>query len=52
MDDDKMPKGKKSIRRTVRGSVCGYIGGRFWMSFGEWDDYWAQKLAQRWLEEA
>jgi len=49
---DAMPKGKKSIRRTVRGSVCGYISGKMWINFGEWFDPYAQSIAQKWLENA
>lgn len=29
------PKGKRTIRTTVRGSVNGYIAGKFWVSLGE-----------------
>ncbi len=49
---DEMPKGKKTIRRTGRGSVCGYVGGKFWINFGDWFDPWAQSLAQKWIENA
>lgn len=49
-DNDKMPAGKKSLRRTVRGSLIGYISGKPWINFGNWDDPWAQSLGQKWLE--
>jgi len=45
------PTGKKTIRRTVRGSLCGYIGGKFWVNLGEAFDPHAESLAKEWLEE-
>ena len=42
------PKGKKTIRRTVRGSICGYIGGKFWINFGEVFEPGVQDRADEW----
>jgi hypothetical protein len=46
-----MPKGKKTLRRTVRGSLCGYIGGKFWINFGEVFEAGVQARADDWLNE-
>jgi len=46
-----IPTGKKTVRRTVRGSLCGYIGREFWINFGEAFDNHAESLAAAWLEE-
>ena len=43
------PKGKRIIRRTVRGSLCGYIGRKFWINFGEAFDHAAQQRAEEWV---
>lgn len=37
------PKGKRTIRTTVRGSVNGYIGGKFWECLGERGDSWTDE---------
>lgn len=42
-------KGKKTIRRTVRGSICGYIGGKFWINFGEAFEPGVQDRADEWV---
>ena len=42
-------KGKKTIRRTVRGSICGYIGGKFWINFGEVFEPGVQDRADEWV---
>ena len=41
--------GKRSIRRTVRGSLCGYLGRHFWANFGEAFDPAAERRAADWL---
>jgi hypothetical protein len=43
------PKGKRSIRITVRGSIMGYIGRSCWINFGERSDPAAYERAQEWL---
>lgn len=43
------PKGKRSIRRTVRGSLFGYIGRTQWECFGDAFDPAAQARAEEWL---
>lgn len=48
-DNETEPKGKKSVRITVAGSVVGYIAGKFWISFGERSDPHAFTLANEWL---
>ena len=45
------PKGKKTIRRTVRGSICGFIGRTNWINFGEAFDDHAEMLAAQWLAD-
>ena len=30
-----IPSGKRTVRRTVRGSLNGYVGRKFWCCFGE-----------------
>jgi hypothetical protein len=45
------PKGKRSIRITVRGSVNGYIGRTMWVCFGERYDPNAHDRAEAWLSE-
>lgn len=42
--------GKRTIRRTVRGSLCGYIGRTFWINFGEAFEPHAEHLAQQFLD--
>lgn len=46
-----IPTGKRSVRRTVAGSLCGYIGRTFWINFGEAFDPHAQKIAEEWKNE-
>jgi len=41
---------KRSIRRTVRGSICGYVGRSFWINFGECGDWHAEQMAAEWLK--
>lgn len=41
--------GKRSIRRTVRGSLCGYLGRHLWANFGEVHDPAAERRAAAWL---
>lgn len=43
------PKGKRTIRRTVRGSLIGYIGRIQWVNFGEVFDPCAEDRASEWL---
>ena len=43
------PKGKRTIRYTVRGSIMGYIGRTRWECFGERFDPHAEQIAQEWL---
>ena len=45
------PKGKRTIRITVRGSIMGYIGRTKWECFGERSDPAAHDRAAEWLEE-
>ena len=44
-----LPKGKRTIRRTVRGSLCAYIGVRFWANLGEAFDPAAEDRAADWV---
>lgn len=32
-----IPEGKRTVRKTVRGSVIAYVGGKFWANLGEAD---------------
>ena len=43
------PAGKRTIRRTVRGSLLGFIGSSFWANFGEAFDPEAERRAAAWL---
>lgn len=43
-----MPKGKRTIRRTVAGSLVGYVGRHMWANFGEAFDPAAEDRANRW----
>ena len=52
MTNETTPKGKRTVRTTVRGSVNGYIGGRFWVSFGERDNPHTDTLAAEFLAGA
>ena len=45
------PKGKRTIRETVSGSICGYIGRKFWINFGDRFNDHAIELANAWKEE-
>lgn len=45
-----IPAGKRSIRRTVYGNINGYVGGRFWVTFGEAYDPNAEEDAQAFLD--
>ena len=44
------PKGKRTIRITVRGSIMGYIGRTRWVCFGERSDPAAEASAQEWVK--
>lgn len=44
------PKGKRTLRETVAGSICGYVGRRFWINFGDRFDYHAIETANKWKE--
>ena len=48
--DNQTPAGKRTLRRTVRGSLNGYVGGKFWCNFGDMFDSWAESQAQAWVE--
>jgi hypothetical protein len=52
MKTETTPKGKRTIRTTVRGSVNGYIGGKFWVSLGERDNPHTDTLADDFLAAA
>ena len=41
--------GKRTIRRTVRGSLIGYVGRSLWANFGETFDPAAERRATDWL---
>ncbi len=43
------PKGKRSIRETVAGNVCGYIGGKFWVNLGDRFSKQTARDAAEWL---
>lgn len=43
--------GKCTIRRTVRGSLLGFIGRHLWANFGEAFDPAAERRAAEWLAE-
>ena len=43
------PEGKRTIRRTVRGSIMGYINGKFWVNLGDCYDPNAEADAEVWL---
>lgn len=45
------PTGKRTIRRTVRGSLMGYIGRVQWINFGEAFDPCAEDRASEWVNE-
>lgn len=44
------PAGKRAVRSTVRGSLNGYVSGRFWTTFGIQFDPVAEERARLWLE--
>ena len=52
MTDETTPAGKRTIRTTVRGSVNGYIGGKFWVSLGERENPHTETLAEEFLTGA
>ena len=41
--------GKRTLRRTVRGSLMGYVGRSLWANFGEVFDPAAESRAAAWL---
>lgn len=49
IDEDPTPAGKRSVRRSVRGSLIGYVAGRMWTNFGDAFDGEAQRRAEAWL---
>ena len=51
MSNEKMPEGKRSLRRSVRGNLNGYIGATFWINFGASYDPHAEAKASAWLIE-
>ena len=42
------PKGKRTVRRSIYGNLNGYIGGRFWTTFGDAFDTCNQEDADAW----
>jgi hypothetical protein len=46
---EQVPAGKRTIRRTVHGSIQGYVGGRFWCNFGDAYDTCAEADANDWV---
>ena len=52
MTSGAMPNGKRTIRTTVRGSVNGYIGGKFWASIGERENPHTDTLTAEFLAGA
>jgi hypothetical protein len=46
------PAGKRALRRTVYGTLNGYVGGKFWCNFGDAHDNWAEREANEWLNGA
>lgn len=50
LPQEELPKGKRTVRRTVRGSLIGYIGRTQWEVFGEAFDPAAEDRAAKWLE--
>jgi hypothetical protein len=51
-DETETPTGKRTVRRTVRGSLIGYIGRVQWINFGEAFDPHAEQMAKDWVGEA
>lgn len=47
--NEELPKGKRTVRRTVRGSLVGYIGRVQWINLGEAFDPAAENRAAEWL---
>ena len=47
-----IPSGKRSIRRTVYGNIKGYVGGRYWLTFGHAYDPVAEEIAEAFLAGA
>lgn len=41
--------GNRTIRRTVRGGLIGYVGRSLWANFGEVFDPAAERRAADWL---
>jgi hypothetical protein len=52
MTSETTPSGKRTIRTTIRGSVNGYIGGKFWVSLGERENPHTDTLADEFLKGA
>lgn len=49
--DDPEPKGKRRIVRTVWGNTNGYIGGKFWITFGPTYAVGVEESAEEWLKK-
>ena len=49
MTNEAITTGKRTIRTTVRGSVIGYIGGKFWLNLGERENPQTDTLAAEFL---
>lgn len=47
-----IPSGKRSVRRTIYGNIKGYVGGRYWLTFGEACDPIAEERAEAFLAGA
>lgn len=47
--DFDLPKGKRTIRRNIYGNLKGYIGGRFWICFGDAFCEYTKEQAERWV---
>ena len=45
---EQVPAGKRTLRRTVYGSIQGYVGRKFWCNFGDAYDPCAEADAKAW----
>ena len=43
------PVGKRTIKRTQYGNLKGYVGGRYWTTFGDSYSISAEREAEEWL---
>lgn len=49
IEREPVPAGKRTVRTTRYGNTNGYVGGKFWITFGPTYAVGTEEKAQAWL---